>query len=232
MTNKEAIEVMFNEWKCIDRNDGIHCDRKCESCDLVMDVGIIREAFNMAISALQEQEAKTQLSAEGTTSDLISRQDAIEVIEEMQMPIMRSMFPEEQFVFKGMSEALSAIKDLPSAQPESEERTAESAQNVPKEDLISRKEAIDVLWEIRQKEISDGRRFHDYCSLSTAVDVIKDLPSAQPEPLVKESRTLVKDLVKDTISRQATIDALVKAIRKDPYYDTIMRAERRTDDMQ
>ena len=51
-------------------------------------------------------------------SDLISRQDAIEVIEEMQMPIMRSMFPEEQFVFKGMSEALSAIKDLPSAQPE------------------------------------------------------------------------------------------------------------------
>lgn len=48
-------------------------------------------------------------------------------------------------------------------------------------DLISRREAIDALWEIRQEEISDGRRFHDYCSLSTAVDVIKDLPSAQPE---------------------------------------------------
>lgn len=57
MTNQEAIEVMFNEWKCIDRNDGIHCDRKCESCDLVMDVGIIREAFNMAISALQEKDS-------------------------------------------------------------------------------------------------------------------------------------------------------------------------------
>ena len=77
-----------------------------------------REAMEMAFSALQEQEAKAQLSAEGTTSDLISRQDAIKVIEEMQMPIMRSMFPEEQFVFKGMSEALSAIKDLPYAQPE------------------------------------------------------------------------------------------------------------------
>ena len=51
-------------------------------------------------------------------SDLISRQAAIEAIEEMQIPIMRSIFPEEQFVFKGMSEALSAIKELPSAQPE------------------------------------------------------------------------------------------------------------------
>ena len=50
-------------------------------------------------------------------SDLISRQAAIEAIEQMQMPIMRSEFPEEQFVFTGMSEALQAIKDLPSAQP-------------------------------------------------------------------------------------------------------------------
>lgn len=35
MTAKEAIDVLFNEWKCIDRNDGIHCDRKCETCDLI-----------------------------------------------------------------------------------------------------------------------------------------------------------------------------------------------------
>ena len=37
--------------------------------------------------------------------------------------------------------------------------------------------------------------------------------TAQPEPLVKESRPLVKDLVKDTISRQAAIDALDKEYR-------------------
>lgn len=55
MNNHEAINVLFNEWRCIDRNDGIHCDRKCESCDLVMDVEIIREAYNMAISALEKQ---------------------------------------------------------------------------------------------------------------------------------------------------------------------------------
>ena len=51
-------------------------------------------------------------------NDLISRHSAIEAIEQMQMPIMRSEFPEEQFVFTGMSEALQAIKELPSAQPE------------------------------------------------------------------------------------------------------------------
>ena len=141
------------------------------------------EAIVMAISALQAQEAKTQLSAEGTTSDLISRQDAIEVIEEMQMPIMRSMFPEEQFVFKGMSEALSAIKDLPSAQPESEERKAESAQNVPKEDLISRKAAIDALgerpmvWTDDDQYALGERNQYDMNRLA-----IETLPSAQPEP--------------------------------------------------
>lgn len=51
-------------------------------------------------------------------SDLISRNAAIDAIEQMQMPIMWSEFPEEQFVFTGMSEALHAIKELPSAQPE------------------------------------------------------------------------------------------------------------------
>ena len=55
MSDREAIDVLFNELKCIDRNDGIHCDRKCESCNLVMDVEIIREAYNMAISALEKQ---------------------------------------------------------------------------------------------------------------------------------------------------------------------------------
>lgn len=51
-------------------------------------------------------------------TDYISRDAAIDAIEQMQMPIMRSEFPEEQFVFTGMSEALQAIKELPSAHPE------------------------------------------------------------------------------------------------------------------
>lgn len=55
MTKERAIEIIKTEWKCIDRNDGIHCDRKCENCDLVLDVGEIREAYNMAIKALSEE---------------------------------------------------------------------------------------------------------------------------------------------------------------------------------
>lgn len=55
MTDREAISVLLNEWKCIDRNDGINCDRKCETCDLVMDVETIREAYNLAISALEQR---------------------------------------------------------------------------------------------------------------------------------------------------------------------------------
>lgn len=48
-------------------------------------------------------------------------------------------------------------------------------------DLIDRQAAIDVLLNIRQEEVVNGKRHHDYCSLSTAITVIKDLPSAQPE---------------------------------------------------
>ena len=170
MTDREAIDVLFNEWKCIDRNDGIHCDRKCESCDLVMDVGIIREAFNMAISALQEQEAKAQLSAEGTTSDLISRRVAVDALWEIRQ---KEISDGRRFHdYCSLSTAVDVIKDLPSAQPESEERKAESAQNVPKEDLISRKAAIDAI----------SNWLYDTQTTETSDEVLLKLPSAQPEP--------------------------------------------------
>lgn len=56
MTNAEAIKILLNEWKCIDRNDGINCNRKCESCDLVMDSAVLKDAYNLAIKALEAQE--------------------------------------------------------------------------------------------------------------------------------------------------------------------------------
>lgn len=55
MTDREAIDVLFTEWKCVDRNDGIHCDRKCEDCDLVLPVERIRDAYNLAITALERR---------------------------------------------------------------------------------------------------------------------------------------------------------------------------------
>ena len=51
-------------------------------------------------------------------NDLISRQAAIDAIERLQMPIMRSQDNAEQFKFTGMAEAREAIIGLPSAQPE------------------------------------------------------------------------------------------------------------------
>ena len=68
-----------------------------------------------------------------------------------------------------VADAMDAIRDLPFAQPESEERKAESAQNVPKEDLISRKAAIDVA----ENAFVRG--------LLASPDIRK-LPSVHPEP--------------------------------------------------
>ena len=50
-----------------------------------------------------------------------------------------------------------------------------------------------------------GECRHDRAPVGRMLD---GTPPVQPEPLVKESRTLVKDLVKDAISRQAAIDAV------------------------
>lgn len=150
MTAQEAIDVLFNEWKCIDRNDGIHCDRKCETCDLVMDVGIIREAYNMAIAALQEQDSPkpTAGSVQNVQNeDLISRKMAIDAAESA---FVRGVFP------------TAYIREIPSAQPEThEERTETHAC-----DLISRQDAIDAL-----------------DCISGVEEVLRSLPSAQPEPI-------------------------------------------------
>ena len=62
MTREEALKVLLNEWKCIDRNDGVNCDRKCESCDLVMDSFVLKDACNMTIKALEQQPCDDAIS--------------------------------------------------------------------------------------------------------------------------------------------------------------------------
>lgn len=62
MTNEQAIKVLLDEWKCIDRNDGINCDRQCEKCDLVMDSAILKDAYNMAIKALSQEPCDVAVS--------------------------------------------------------------------------------------------------------------------------------------------------------------------------
>lgn len=63
MTREEAIKVLLNEWKCIDRNDGVNCDRKCESCDLVMDSFVLKDAYNRAIKALEQKDEIEKIRA-------------------------------------------------------------------------------------------------------------------------------------------------------------------------
>ena len=91
MTNEQAIKLLHRISDC--QLDGQYGDER-------------REALEMAVRAL---------SGDG---DMIYRRDVIDSIEKMQMPIMRSEFSGDQFIFTGMSRALQAIKELPSAQPE------------------------------------------------------------------------------------------------------------------
>lgn len=79
-----------------------------------------------------------------------------------------------------------------------------------KDDLIRRQTAITAI----QKAYADTEGGADRCAvwknvgLTNALHIMQDLPSAQPEHLVKESGNLVNGLVNDCISRQAAIDAL------------------------
>ena len=81
-----------------------HCDEICAEVELIKEVPSVQPTH------------KTPSNTLGAL-DCIERQKAIEAIEEMQKPIMRSNFSHEQFIFRGMSEARQAIIDLPSVRP-------------------------------------------------------------------------------------------------------------------
>lgn len=105
------------------------------------------------------------------------------------------------------------FKQFQTAQPKTEERSAETVQNVPKDDLISRKAAIDAIEDHMKAYTSkmDGYNM----ARRRMKELIEVLPSAQPEHLVKEYGDLVKDLVNDCISRKDAIN-VVKGI--DSYF--------------
>lgn len=56
MTREEAINVLVNEKECVLRET---CERlECASCELVMPVGNILSAYDIAIDVLREQEER------------------------------------------------------------------------------------------------------------------------------------------------------------------------------
>ena len=113
MTNQEAIKMLTAKVECIRRETSgtdIDCNlRNCDDCELCYAQGTTgeqRKALNMAISALQAQEAKNSNESSLTQNglDTISRQDAIDEIRKCRFVV----------------DAIEKIIGLPSAQPERE----------------------------------------------------------------------------------------------------------------
>ena len=69
MTREEAIAIIENEKKCVNRaNKNDYCNRDCYNCELVKTDIEILDALNMAIKALEQQPC----------SDVISRQAVLD----------------------------------------------------------------------------------------------------------------------------------------------------------
>ena len=110
--------------------------------------------------------------------DLISRQVVIDALHTR----FRDGFDGDKWW--NSTHVLATIEGLPSAQPETEERTAESAQNVLNGELISKKAAIDAVeTKIKKWNAVDGEGYHVGLGLryTDVISTLTELPSAQPE---------------------------------------------------
>ena len=133
----------------------------------------------------QERARASAGRGEGMRDDLISRKTAIE-----EMLKCGEYYNGNDEAKRGVAQCIGVIHELPSAQPEIEERKGKSAQNVSKEDLISRKAAIEaILSRTNCKSVRDLYEYnaeHDLHMMWTggivdAIDMVIGVPSAEPE---------------------------------------------------
>ena len=147
MKNREAIKMLTAKVECIRRETSgtdIDCNlRNCDDCKLCYAQGTTgeqREALNMAISALQAQEAKAQLSAEVTTSDCISRQEAIDycyaLINAENIDDSADEWNYSQERVNQTEVILHHLEFMPSAQPEPQLIPVELRNNSPEENKV------------------------------------------------------------------------------------------------
>ena len=94
---------------------------------------------------------------------LIDREGAIRLVASYPGPVDKSV-------------VRRILTQMDAAQPESEERIGESEQNVPKEDLISRKAAIDAVYG-RIRQIG----YENNPLVLSIRQAIRELPTAKPE---------------------------------------------------
>ena len=54
LDKESAVAVLKNEAECVRRQSGVGCNRKCESCDLVLSDSEVLAAYDAAIRALNQ----------------------------------------------------------------------------------------------------------------------------------------------------------------------------------
>lgn len=165
MTKEEAVNVLCN-------TDYLYSGR----CDGKI---VFSEALNMAISALK---------AQSDNDDIISRQDAIDTVEESRR-LNRHQDGKEACAHEyEHRHFLKILRDLPSAQSQPEPTCNNLAT-----DTISRQAAIDALCGECQ-----GRCIPCEAYPCSEVRALENVPSAQPEPQwIPCSKRLPKKIEKD-----------------------------------
>lgn len=134
MTNEEAIAIIRNEYKCVDRDCDI--ERSCGKCDLMMpNKELILEAYKLAIKALEQQPITTTNNDEPITviyptivcDDAISRENAITSINKLyeECEEWRALNDLQYGKNQGLSLAIDVINDLPPVTQNSEKSNLE-----------------------------------------------------------------------------------------------------------
>lgn len=167
--------------------------------DRMKDDTISRQAVLKLLSAMPPEEATTKAiliqsvqqmnsaqlevakDANVLTNDCISRQEAIDALRTHDRKASKKWFDNQLDIEwnNAIDICCYDIEDLPSAQPETAKRIAETAQNVSDEDLISRKAAIDAIRASTSKYT--GFMEMEMYTDDDAVEAIEALPSAQPD---------------------------------------------------
>ena len=150
MTTEKAIQLLHR--LSDEQFDGIHGDER-------------REALEMAVMALKQNLVKESGDlVQDLVKDCISRQQAIDALDKH----IDTFDAIDTNYLCGLRTAMSILKEMPSAQPETHDKRTETHEC----DLIGRQEAIDI---VRNRV----KRFTTACVL--AVTEIEKLPSARPE---------------------------------------------------
>lgn len=132
---------------------------------------------------------------------------------------------QDDYFYGGILYAINAVQDLPSAQPKSEERTAESAQNVPNDELISKKAAMEAHCELCEDKGFCG----DICP---DVEVFRLIPSTQPTLYgydIKHLMLIAEVLRKENLPPERVTEALmdigrIVSIVRDEFEESLREA--------